>query len=454
MGYNKDTNMYEGYIYKITNIKNQKAYIGQTITSVEHRIGQHFSNSKNKSCRILKNALEKYGKESFKYETLISISNKTKKQLCIELNELEIQFISEYNTISPNGYNISKGGNNHEFLGNLVDVYNKDGIFIKTFSTCAEAADFAGIKPEIVCDICNGKQHKSTNTSYIFRYNGDDFYKYDPFTTNRQYKIYQFTLNGDFIRKYNNAQDVLNYYPDMKSQGIIGAVNKNGFYYDFYWTKNNYFDFNIDDYQGWHSVDQYSIDGILLHKWNSITEALNSLNCNCGSRICLQCEGKIITPVCGYIWRNRDESFDKYPINIDYKKRKQPVDQYTLDGQFIASFETIKEAGCVNHIPEEYHSHISACCKGRKSYALGYVWRYQGDPYDKYKVNSLYKPSQCVDQYDKNGIYITTYDSIKDALNSIGFSSNYTSHISKVCRHKAKSALGYVWRYHNEPFDT
>ena len=113
MGYNKDTNMYEGYIYKITNIKNQKAYIGQTITSVEHRIGQHFSNNKNKSCRILKNALEKYGKESFKYETLISISNKTKKQLCIELNELEIQFIYEYNTISPNGYNISKGGYNH-----------------------------------------------------------------------------------------------------------------------------------------------------------------------------------------------------------------------------------------------------------------------------------------------------------------------------------------------------
>lgn len=34
MAYNKETGMYEGYIYKIINNINNKAYIGQTITTI------------------------------------------------------------------------------------------------------------------------------------------------------------------------------------------------------------------------------------------------------------------------------------------------------------------------------------------------------------------------------------------------------------------------------------
>ena len=452
MSYNNNSQMYEGYIYRITNIINNKSYIGQTTTTVEHRIGQHFSKSRKESCRILKNAINKYGKENFKYETLISISENTKKCLCERLNELEIMYINDNNTLFPNGYNISKGGNNHECLGNSVDVYDKNGILIKTFKTCVEAADFAKINVETVCDICNGNQHKSTNTDYIFRYVGDEFYKYDPFTTGRQYKIYQFMPNGDFVRKYNNAQEVLDYYSDIKPQGVIGAVGKNGFYYGYYWTKNNYFDFDIDNYKKWHPVDQYSTDGVLLKRWNSITEALNNIGFNCGSRILLQCEGKIITPVCGYIWRNKDDLYNKYSVNMESKKRKQPIDQYSINGEFIASYDTIKEAGYSNNISEEYHSHISACCKGKKSYALGYVWRYKGDSYDKYNVNTEHYIRRQVDQYSTDGTFIKTYNTVKEAANSCGKSDEYLSHITKVCQHKSNSAFGYVWRYHGEPF--
>ena len=48
MAYNKETGMWEGYIYVITNSVNRKQYVGQTITTVEHRFKQHISKKKTK----------------------------------------------------------------------------------------------------------------------------------------------------------------------------------------------------------------------------------------------------------------------------------------------------------------------------------------------------------------------------------------------------------------------
>ena len=41
MSYNKETGMWEGFIYKITNDINDKVYIGQTTQTVEDRFKQH-----------------------------------------------------------------------------------------------------------------------------------------------------------------------------------------------------------------------------------------------------------------------------------------------------------------------------------------------------------------------------------------------------------------------------
>ena len=41
MAFNKETGMYEGFIYLITNKINGKQYIGQTITTIKERFYQH-----------------------------------------------------------------------------------------------------------------------------------------------------------------------------------------------------------------------------------------------------------------------------------------------------------------------------------------------------------------------------------------------------------------------------
>ena len=66
MAYNKETGMYEGYIYKIYNDVNDKIYIGQTIRTIEHRFCQHIYDSKNEDRNYpLYCAMRKYGKEHF-----------------------------------------------------------------------------------------------------------------------------------------------------------------------------------------------------------------------------------------------------------------------------------------------------------------------------------------------------------------------------------------------------
>lgn len=97
-----------GYIYKITNISNHKMYIGQT-TKVRptDRFSQHKYLSthpeQEKYISVLHAAMNKYGVDNFIFEIIQQIDNNL-------LNEKEIFWINYYNTIVPNGYNLTKGG--------------------------------------------------------------------------------------------------------------------------------------------------------------------------------------------------------------------------------------------------------------------------------------------------------------------------------------------------------
>ena len=93
------------YVYKITNLINNKAYIGIT-----NNIAKRWSNEKSyptdKSRRqVIQEAIHKYGKDNFSFEIL-------HRNLSIEdAVELEKQYIINLNTLVPNGYNVSEGGN-------------------------------------------------------------------------------------------------------------------------------------------------------------------------------------------------------------------------------------------------------------------------------------------------------------------------------------------------------
>ena len=94
------------YIYCITNLINNKRYVGKTTQLIEERFREHCKDSQKERCekRPLYDAMNKYGIENFKVECLEEIDDPA------ILSEREIYWINELQTYGSNGYNASKGG--------------------------------------------------------------------------------------------------------------------------------------------------------------------------------------------------------------------------------------------------------------------------------------------------------------------------------------------------------
>lgn len=94
-------------IYKITNLITGKVYVGQTTMSVEQRWALHIRDFERgrKATYPLYRAFAKYGVDKFKVEVIHD-----NIETCEELDRLERHYIKELNTMSPNGYNLTAGG--------------------------------------------------------------------------------------------------------------------------------------------------------------------------------------------------------------------------------------------------------------------------------------------------------------------------------------------------------
>ena len=91
-----------GYVYKITNTVNNKSYIGISVNEpTQGRIKKHLSGRGN---RIIARAVKKYGKDVFTYEILAA------NVFDEFLPDLEVAYIANFNTVVPNGYNLTHGG--------------------------------------------------------------------------------------------------------------------------------------------------------------------------------------------------------------------------------------------------------------------------------------------------------------------------------------------------------
>lgn len=97
------------YIYKITNLINQKIYVGKTTKTIEERWKTHWSDALkvNINNRPLYKAFNKYGKENFKIECLEECS-------IDELNDKEIYWIEKLGSFKY-GYNATMGGDGKHY---------------------------------------------------------------------------------------------------------------------------------------------------------------------------------------------------------------------------------------------------------------------------------------------------------------------------------------------------
>ena len=101
-------------IYKITNIKNNKVYIGQTIRPMKDRFNRHINDALNNVIDThFARAIRKYGKESFIIEQIDTANSQQ------ELNIKEQMWIREYDSINKGYRDTINGAQPGKYLDSL-----------------------------------------------------------------------------------------------------------------------------------------------------------------------------------------------------------------------------------------------------------------------------------------------------------------------------------------------
>lgn len=109
-------------VYRILNLVTGKSYIGKTNIGIINRYKKHISNAKNNINRYLYDSMNKHGYNYFIIGTLEECSS------IEELNTKEIYYIKKYNSLYPNGYNMTLGGDGGSTLSSWSEE-NKQKLY-------------------------------------------------------------------------------------------------------------------------------------------------------------------------------------------------------------------------------------------------------------------------------------------------------------------------------------
>lgn len=213
MAYNKETGMWEGFIYKIWNNVNDKIYIGQTIKSINERFMEHIYLSRmDDDCRnkhYIHRAISKYGENKFHIQEILKISRNDINNLKQDLNYFEQYYICNLKSLSTErGYNISNGGQNKSYLEKSVDKYTIDGVFLETFQSVNCAAKIENISSGLISSCCKGKI--SVCNGSVWRYHGEPFNKYSVKINTGYFKTKKvncYSLDNIFLKTYDSISD-------------------------------------------------------------------------------------------------------------------------------------------------------------------------------------------------------------------------------------------------------
>ena len=125
------------------------------------------------------------------------------------------------------------------------------------------------------------------------------------------------------------------------------------------------------------------------------------------------------------------------------KRYSKPVVQTTLEGDFIAKYESLKKAQDETNVSSKA---ICLVCQGKRRKAGEFCWFYESEYKKGAKMRKL---SRCkkVEQYSTKGEYIKTFESVKDAAEEVGALS---SNISDACKGRLKTSKGFNWKFVEE----
>ena len=189
-------------------------------------------------------------------------------------------------------------------------------------------------------------------------------------------------------------------------------------------------------------VDMYDIEGNLIKNFDSILDAglYLSVSPTC---ISLCCKGeKFIYTVHGYVFRYKEDSFDKYPITGMHKKNCYKFD---IEGNLIESYISKVDAAKENNL--NIHS-LESSINRRKSLNGSYYALTSEIDLSKYKPALI--RDKRIGMYDKDtGELLKIFPKLSYVKEYLGKDYAIDSCIVRTCKDFTKTAYGYRWQYIN-----
>lgn len=184
------------------------------------------------------------------------------------------------------------------------------------------------------------------------------------------------------------------------------------------------------------SFIQMDKDRNILRVWDSLHQISRELGFDRGN---IKTAALLDREACGFYWKSNGTLYTP-PVLKCINGKKRNVFQYTLEGTFVRSFNSIIEAA--RYMNLKAGTSIQNVCKKRKKSSAGFQWfySYQGPSVESIVFNRYSSSWKQVASYDFFGNLVKIYPSTTHA-------SAENGNISRaLLRHS--TANGLYWRYY------
>ena len=243
---------------------------------------------------------------------------------------------------------LSRANQNYEsYLYNAIRKYGEDNFVIEEIEKCED--DYINEREQYYIETFNS--FNKTN-GYNLTKGGDGNQKYN------------YVLIRELWDKGYKISEIINEIGCDKSVIASALVEHE--------TYNKHESLSRRNRKG---INQYDLNGNFIAHYNSITEAANKDKLK--ASLIGACCNKKIKQALSYIWCFDHEKPPQGLEKIKYYKRA--VLQFTLEGDFVAEFES--GAAAARAIEPDKNSNTVASqilqvCKGQRKTARGFIWRY------------------------------------------------------------------------------
>lgn len=463
----------KGIIYKATNTYNGKVYIGQTVSTLSHRRGEHLKDAKADSENQFHLALYQYP-NGFTWEILDEFFG-SREQVIHALNVAEEYHIIKNNSTNESrGYNSTHGGYSSDKFAEHIErkmrasdgsakavlQYGEDGEFIAEFPSLKAVAAHLGVRGGIQAGTLTDGLHYG----FQWRIKRNEYFPrrisaYER-TTRSAGRVAAYGADGCLVAVYDSESaarkaGIHSRIKDRIRDLTIREYQERPFYLFKCDTETppERISINVvrkeagtrqsEDQRK--SIAVYSADGSLIDVCESVRKTIEKYNCG-GTSIRRWCSRKppfSIYPgrATKYLFQIADGNEpDTVQVNIKKTRDKHKLKmehriiQYTLDGKFVKVWDNAHQAA---------ESGADSAAIIRKSLfgneikkTPNYQWRnyHDGFPknigrYNPGKAAQTERQEDTIEEVAWDGTIIATYKDTAEAAEKSGFSQSYICNV-------------------------